>query len=226
MHQALVSICQVPTIRKQAIEQHLQRREAEWTVNVNYLEAIIKEENLENIIFSYESLFQQQLQLDKLCDDLSKNNLTQNELKKIMGRSAERSLVVLMWKKYSKDYSREVTTDCDSLLPSAKEERNHSKLTVKIMNPQQPINPHKIGKKTYNLRDRSKADGSTDKVPTLSDSEKQQQNSRNTQHGRKNDDNKQQNNQLIGSAIHSGTTSLEGGDADNKDSNDKCNANS
>ena len=42
--------------RKRAIQQQLQRREAEWTVNVNYLEAKIQEENLEGINFSYESL--------------------------------------------------------------------------------------------------------------------------------------------------------------------------
>ena len=51
--------------KKKAIQQQLQRREAEWTVNVNYLEAMIQEENLEGINWSYESLSQQKLQLDK-----------------------------------------------------------------------------------------------------------------------------------------------------------------
>ena len=76
-------------IKKKAIKQQLQRREAEWAVNVDYLEAMIQEENLEGINLSYESLSQQKLQLDKLCDDLFKFNLTQNELKEIMERSAE-----------------------------------------------------------------------------------------------------------------------------------------
>ena len=67
--------------KKKAIQQQLQRRQAEWTVNVNYLEAMIQEENLEGINFSYESLSQQKLQLDKLSDDLSKYNLTQSEWK-------------------------------------------------------------------------------------------------------------------------------------------------
>ena len=66
---------------------------------------------------SYESLSQQKLQLDKLSDDLFKYNLTQNELKEIMEKSAERSLVILKWKKYRKDHSREVTIDSDSHLP-------------------------------------------------------------------------------------------------------------
>ena len=58
--------------KKKAIQQQLQRREAEWTVNVDYVEAMIQEENLENINLSYESISQQRLQLDKLCDDLFK----------------------------------------------------------------------------------------------------------------------------------------------------------
>ena len=82
-------------IEKKAIEQQLQGTEAEWTVNVDYLEAMIQDENLENINLSYESLSQQQLQLDKLCDDLFKTELTQNELREIMDRSAELSLVIL-----------------------------------------------------------------------------------------------------------------------------------
>ena len=52
--------------KKKAIQQQLQMREAEWTVNVDYFEAMIKEENLENINLSYESLSQKKLQLDKL----------------------------------------------------------------------------------------------------------------------------------------------------------------
>ena len=67
--------------KKKAIQQQLQRREAELTVNVNYLEAMNQEENLEGINFSYESLSPQKLQLDKLSDDLYKYNLTKNELK-------------------------------------------------------------------------------------------------------------------------------------------------
>ena len=102
--------------KKKAIKQQLQRREAEGTVNVAYLEAMIQEENLENINLSNESLSQQKLQLDKLCDNLFKYNLTQNELKEIMERSAERSPVILRWKKYGKDHSREVTTESDSHL--------------------------------------------------------------------------------------------------------------
>ena len=103
--------------KKKAMQQQLQRREAEWAVNVNYLEAMIQEENLEGINLSYESLSQQKLQLDKLSDDFFKYNLTENELKEIMEKSAERSLVILKWKKYRKDHSREVTTDSDSHLP-------------------------------------------------------------------------------------------------------------
>ena len=42
---------------------------------------MIQEESLEGINLSYESLSQQNLQLDKLSEDLFKYNLTQNELK-------------------------------------------------------------------------------------------------------------------------------------------------
>ena len=56
--------------KKKAIQQQLQRREAEWTVNVNYLEAMVQEENLEVTNLSYEPLSQQKLQLDKLSDGL------------------------------------------------------------------------------------------------------------------------------------------------------------
>ena len=80
------------------------------------------------------------------------------------------------------------------------------------------------------MRNKSKAESSTDKVPTLPASEKQQQSSRNPQHGQKDDDDIEQSNQLIGNAINSDTTSMGGGDttsmADNKDSNDKYNPNS
>ena len=75
--------------KKKVIQQQLQRREAEWTVNVNYLQSMIQEESLEGIDLSYESFSQQKLQLGKLSDDLFKYNLTQNELKEIMEKSAE-----------------------------------------------------------------------------------------------------------------------------------------
>ena len=39
--------------KKKVIKQQLQKREAEWTVNVNYLEAMIQEESLEGINLSY-----------------------------------------------------------------------------------------------------------------------------------------------------------------------------
>ena len=102
--------------KKKAIQQQLQKREAEWTVNDDYLEAMIQEENFEKINLSYESLSQQKLQLDNFCDDLFKYNLTQNELKEIMERSAELSLVILKWKKYGKDESTEIATESDSQL--------------------------------------------------------------------------------------------------------------
>ena len=214
--------------KKKSIQQQLQRREAEWTVNVNYLEAMIQEENLEGINLSYESLSQQKLQLDKLSDDFFKYNLTQNELKEIMEKSAERSLVILKWKKYRKDHSREVTTDSDSHLPErqkrAQPQQNNSQKD-------KPSTTHKPyynrQQKTYNLRNKSKAESSTDKVPTLPASEKHQQSSRNLQHGQKDEEDIEQSNQLIGNAINSDTTSMGGGDttsmAHNKDSNDKYN---
>ena len=107
------------------------------------------------------------------------------------------------------------------------EEHSHSKLTVKmrtINNPQTFLQ----STKTYNLRDRYKAESRTDKRASLSDSEKQQQSNRHLQHGQKDDDDNDigQSNQLIGNAIHSDTTSMGGGDADNKDGNDKYNPNS
>ena len=55
-----------------------------------------------------------------------------------------------------------------------------------MTNPQQ--------QKTYNLRNKSKAESSTDKVTTLPASEKQQQSSRNPQHGQKDDDDIEQSN--------------------------------
>ena len=89
--------------KKKTIQQQLQRREAEWKFNVDNLEEMIQEEYLENINLSHECLSQQKLQLDHFCDDFYKYNLIQNELKEIMERSAERSLVILKWKKYGKD---------------------------------------------------------------------------------------------------------------------------
>ena len=83
---------------------------------------MIQKENLENINLSFEPLSQQKLKLDKLCVDLFKYNLTQNEMKEIMERSAERSLVILKWKKYGKDHSREIATDSHSHL-SARQRR-------------------------------------------------------------------------------------------------------
>ena len=181
--------------KKKVIQQQLQRREAEWTVNVNYLEAMIQEEKLEGINLSYESLSQQKRQLDKLSDDFFKYNLTQNELKEIMEKSAERSLVILKWKKYRKDHSRKITTDFDSHLPErqrrAQPQQNNSQND-------EPSTTHKPyynrQQKTDNLRNKSKAESSTDKITTLSSSEKQQQSSRNPQHGQKDDEDIEQSN--------------------------------
>ena len=214
--------------KKKAIQQQLQRREAEWAVNVDYLEAMIQEENLEGINLSYESLSQQKLQLDKLCDDLFKFNLTQNELKEIMERSAERSLVILKWKKYGKDHSREITTDSDSHLPEQQRRAQPHQTNTQNDESSTTLKPYYNRQKTYNLRGRSKTENRTDKVPTISGSEneKQKQSSRSPQHGQKYDDDRKQSNQLIMSATHSDTTSLEGGDSDNKDSNIQCNPNS
>ena len=188
---------------------------------------MIQEESLEGINLSYESLSQQKLQLDKLSDDLFKYNLTQNELKEIMEKSAERSLVILKWKKYRKDHSREVTSDSDSHLPEQQRRAQPHQTNNQNDEFSTTLKPYYNRQKTYNLRGRSKAENRTDKVPTLSDSEKQkQQSSRNPQHGQKYDDDRKQSNQLIMSATHSDTTSLEGGDSDNKDSNNQCNPNS
>ena len=75
------------------------------------------------------------------------------------------------------------------------------------------------------MRNKAKAESSTDKVTTLPASEKQHRSSRNPQHGQKDDDDIEQSNQLIGNAINSDTTSMGGGDttsmADNEGSNDK-----
>ena len=165
--------------RKKAIQQQLQRKEAEWTVNVDYLEAMNQEGNLENINLPYESFSLQKLQLYKLCDDLYKYNLTQNELKKIMERSAERSLLILKWKKYGKEHSREVTTDSGSHTPErqgrAQPQQNNSQND-------ELYKTHKLyynRQQKHNLRDRSKSESSKDKVPTLSDSEKRKQRSKN-----------------------------------------------
>ena len=213
------------------MQQQLQRREAEWTVNVNYLEAMIQEENLEGINFSYESLSQQKQQLNKLSDDLFKYNLTENELKEIMEKSAERSLVILKWKKYRKDHSREVTTDSDSHLPERQRRAQPQQNNGQNDEPSTTHKPYyNRQQKTYNLRNKSKTESSTDKIATPAASEKQQQSSRNPQHGQKDDDGIDQSNQLIGNNINSDTTSMEGGDttsmADNKYSNDKYNQNS
>ena len=139
-----------------------------------------------------------------------------------MEKSAERSLVILKWKKYRKGHSREVTTDSDSHLPErqrrAQPQQNNSQND-------EPSTTHKTyynrQQKTYNLRNKSKAESSTDIITTLAASEKQQQRSRNPQHGQKDDDDIEQSNQLIGNNINSDTTSM----ADNKYSN-KCNQNS
>ena len=138
--------------KKMAIQQQLQRREAEWTVNVNYLEAVIQEENLEGISLSYESLSQQKRQLDKPSDDLFKYNLTQNELKEIMEKSAERSLVILKWKKIAKTIQEKLLQTPTAICQSAKEKHKHrQKKTVKMTNPQQPINPITIDKKRHTI---------------------------------------------------------------------------
>ena len=47
--------------KKRALNQQLQRRESEWTVNVGYVEAMIQEEKLENNILSFESFSRQKL---------------------------------------------------------------------------------------------------------------------------------------------------------------------
>ena len=64
-----------------------------------------------------------------------------------------------------------------------------------MTNSQQPRDPIKI--------DKERAIWKTDQKqlkPTLSDSDKQEQSSRNTQHGQKDDNDKKQSTQLIGSA--------------------------
>ena len=181
---AIVTCINIPSAnnKKKVIQQQLQRREAEWAVSVNYLEVMLQEERLEGINLSYESLSQQKLQLDKLSDDLFKYNLAQNELKEIMEKSAERSLVILKWKKYPKGHSREVTTDSDSHLPErqrrAQPQQNNSQNDEPSTNHKSYYNRQQ---NTYNLRNKSKAESSTEKVTTLPASEKQQQSSRNPQ---------------------------------------------
>ena len=139
--------------KKKAMQQQLQRREAEWTVNVNYLEAMIQEESLEGINLSYESLSKKKLQLDKLSDDLFKYNLTQNEMKEIMEKSAERSLVIFKWKNYRKDHSREVTTDSDSHLPERQRRAQPQQNNSQNDEPSLTHNPYyNRQQRTYNLR--------------------------------------------------------------------------
>ena len=174
---------------------------------------------------SYESLSQQKLQLDKLCEDHFKYNFKQNKLKEIMERSAKRSLVILKWKKMANTIKEKLLRTQRVICQSAKEEQNHSKLQSKLRTLNNLYSLLKLTKK-YNLRDRSKAESSKDKVPTFLGSEKQKQSSRNPKLGQKDDDDIEQRNQSIGNVMHSDTTSIEGGDDDNKDSNDNCNANS
>ena len=133
----------------------------------------------------------------------------------------------MKWKKYGKEHSREVTKVSDSHLPERQRRAQPQQ------NNNQKDEPSTIDKsyynrqqKTNNLRDRSKAESSKDKVPTLTDLEKRQKSSRNLKHGQKDEDDREQSNQLTGNAINSDTTSLVEGNADNKDSNDKYNPNS
>ena len=152
-------------------------------------------------------------------------------MKEKMEKSAERSLVILKWKKYRKDNSREVTTDSESHLPELQRRAHPQKNNSQNDKPSTTHKPYyHRQQKSYSLRNKSKAESSTDKVPSLPASEKQQPSSRKPQHGQKDDDNINQSNQLIGNSINSDTTSIGGGDttsmADNKDSNDKSNPNS
>ena len=122
---------------------------------------MIQEENLENINLSYESRSQQKLQLDKLCDDFFKYQLTQNELKEIMERPAERSLVILKWKKYGKDHSR-VATDSDGHLSEHQKRAQPQQTSSQNC---EPSTAHKLSypltfDQKHNLIDRSKAESS------------------------------------------------------------------
>ena len=147
-----------------------------------------------------------------------------------MEKSAERSLVILKWKKYSKDHSREVTTDSDSHFSEHRRRAQPQQNNSQNDEPSTTRKPYyNRQQKAYSLRNKSKAESSTDKAPALPASEKLQQSSRNTQNGQKDDNDIEQSNHLIGNAINSDTTSMGGGDksmADNKDSNDKYNPNS
>ena len=84
----------------------------------------------------------------------------------------------MKWKKYRKDHSREVTTDSDSHLPErqrrAQPQQNNSQNDEQSTIHKPYYNRQQ---KTYNLRNKSKAEFSTDKVTTLPASEKQQQSS-------------------------------------------------
>ena len=147
-----------------------------------------------------------------------------------MEKSADQSLVILKWKKYRKHHSREVTTDSDSHLPERQRRAQTQQSNSQNDEPSTTRKPYyNRRQKTYNLRNKSKAESTTDKVRTLPASEKQQS-SRNPQHGQKDDDDIEQSNQLIRNAINSDTTSMGGGDttsmADSKDSNEKYNPNS
>ena len=132
---------------------------------------------------------------------------------------------------YSKDHSREVTTDSDSHFPERQKRAQPLQNNSQNDEPSTTHKPYYNGQqKTYSLRIKSKAESSTDKAPTLPVPEKQQKSSRNPQHGQKVDDDIEQSNQWIGNAINSDTMSMGGGDttsmADNKDGNDKYNPNS
>ena len=76
---------------------------------------MIPEENLEKINLFY--------LVNKNCIEQTLRRLfqiqppTKNEPNEIMERSAEHSLVILKWKRYGKDHSREVNTDFNSNLP-------------------------------------------------------------------------------------------------------------
>ena len=92
-----------------------------------------------------------------------------------------------------------------------------------MTNPQQPINPITIDSKNlqFEKQIKSREQHRQSNYSPLA-SEKQQQSSRNPQHGQKDDNDIEQNNKLIGNAINSDATSM----ADNKDSNDKYKPNS
>ena len=64
-----------------------------------------------------------------------------------MERSADRSLVILKWKKYGKDHSSEFTTDSDSFLSERQRRAQPQQTSSKIANPQRTIHPFTIGEK-------------------------------------------------------------------------------